>query len=157
MTARSLHPRSALPGPFDGTQGTTPVVAVPNRDIRHHYHGYWTLGGVCRIRVYERHGCRPVVLATELPENENTSITNLAEQVAAEVMSYYLGGRRPVWIEHYPVRRFRPETFHLVDFKHYEPEPQFSCGRLVSVKIGAPTWRRLSEEEVMRLIGGMPE
>ena len=48
-------------------------------------------GGRCRIRIYEEAGELPVVLCTELPDNEGTSITNAAEQIAAEVLANHPG------------------------------------------------------------------
>lgn len=133
-----------------------PRTAVPDRDIRHSYHGFWTPGAVCRIRIYERDRVLPVVIATELPENENTSLTNLVEQVAAEVMVRYLGRRPFIWVEHYPARRYFGESYDLVQFDHYDPRPQFSMGRAVSIKIGAPTWRRITKATLAELMGGNP-
>ena len=42
-------------------------------------------GGRCRIRVYlpEDERDAPVVVCSELPTNEGTSVTNAAEQLAA--------------------------------------------------------------------------
>ena len=51
----------------------------------HYYRGYWSDGGKCRIRNYEEDRRTPLVICSELPDNENTSITNMAE---------YLVGRR---------------------------------------------------------------
>jgi hypothetical protein len=41
-------------------------------------------GGRCRVRIYERAtlGELPVVVCTELNDNEGRSITNAAEQIA---------------------------------------------------------------------------
>lgn len=133
-----------------------PQTATPDRDVRHTYHGFWTPGALCRIRIYQRDRVLPVVIATQLPENENTSITNLVEQVAAEVMVRYLGCRPFVWVEHYPPRPYFGESYHLVQFDDYVPRPQFSMGRAVSIKIGAPTWRRITRAAVADLIGGNP-
>jgi hypothetical protein len=55
-------------------------------DYLHHYRGYWSEGGVCRIRIYEERGRYPVVICSQLPENKNTSVTNMAEYIAAEVI-----------------------------------------------------------------------
>jgi hypothetical protein len=52
-------------------------MAVPDVDASHTYHGFWAPGAVCRIRIYRPPGFPPVVVATEVPENENTSITNV--------------------------------------------------------------------------------
>ena len=80
----------------------------PTKDLIHEYRGYHTPGVVCRVRIYERPGAAPVIVATELPENQNTSITNMAEYLAAEVSARYLPGvldsdqiRPFIWIEHY--------------------------------------------------------
>ncbi len=100
------------------------------RDERYRYRGYHTDGGVCRVRIYEAPGRPPVFLVTELPENRNTSITNLAEYVAAEVWERYLtAGHDPpfIWVEHYPPteahgRRGHDETWDLVTFARYRRE-----------------------------------
>jgi hypothetical protein len=75
-------------------------------DSKHVYRGYSAPGAVCRIRIFDGVGGIPVVIASELDENNNTSITNLAEYVAAEVLLEYLSQRigqdEPfIWIEHY--------------------------------------------------------
>ena len=51
----------------------------------HRYRGYWSEGGRCRIRIYRGGGEPPVVVCSQLPENDNTSVTNMAEYLAAEV------------------------------------------------------------------------
>ena len=133
----------------------------PVVDVHHIYHGIYLPGGVCRIRVYRPAGFPPVVIATELPENDSTSITNLAEQLAAEVLEAYLPDRagedRPfVWIEHYPrqasggVRLV--ESFDLVTFSDYRPRQELRAGRW-RVCIGEPAWRRLSRAQVELMIG----
>ena len=133
----------------------------PVIDTRHTFHGLLTPGGVCRIRVYRPAGFPPVVIATELPENMNTSITNIVEQLAAEVLVRYLedwvGQERPlVWIEHYPgsvsggVRE--TDTYDLVTFADYHVRRERAVGRW-RVRFGDPDWRRLSREQVEQLIG----
>ena len=56
-------------------------------------------------------------MATELPENENTSITHVAEYVAAEVIERYLTSdpleaHDPpfLWVEHYPATEAHGRT-----------------------------------------------
>src|SRR5579871_45723 len=83
---------------------------APALDERFTYRGYFQHGAVCRIRIYRPAGKPPVIVCTELPENTNTSITNMAEHLAAEVIRRYLPARfeHPdgvVWIEHYPPDR----------------------------------------------------
>jgi hypothetical protein len=41
-------------------------------DYIHHYHGYWRPGGLCRIQIFEAEGQPPVIICSELLENENT-------------------------------------------------------------------------------------
>jgi hypothetical protein len=134
-------------------------MVVPDVDAVHTYHGPWAPGAVCRIRVYRPAGFPPVVVATELPENENTGIANAVEELAADVLAGYLPDRagedRPfVWIEHYPPGPGgRGETFDLVTFEHYHPRHELRGGRW-RLAIGAPVWRRLTREQVEALIGG---
>src|SRR5918999_602643 len=109
-------------------------------------------GGRCRVRIYvpEEGRDAPVVLCTELPNNPGTSVTNAAEQIAAEVIS---GHRLPtplVWIEHYEDgargTREDPHAFDLVIFSGYEiteRAPYLGEGR---VSIGDPTWKPLDRQ-----------
>ena len=133
----------------------------PMIDTRHRFHGLHTTGGVCRIRVYRPAGFPPVVIATELPENTTTSITNMVEELAAEVLARYLedrmGQERPfLWIEHYPgsvsggVRE--ADTYDLVTFPDYRPSQRLEAGRW-RVRFDEPEWRRLSRDQVERMIG----
>ena len=55
-------------------------------DHIHHYRGYWSDGGRCRIRTYRGEGDSPVAVCSQPPDNGNTSVTNMAEYLAAEVI-----------------------------------------------------------------------
>lgn len=55
-------------------------------DYVHRYRGYWSDGGSCRIRIYREVGRPPVVICSQLPDNHNTSVTNMAKYLAAEVI-----------------------------------------------------------------------
>ncbi len=132
---------------------------VPVLDVVHHYHGLHMPDGVCRIRIYRPAGFPPVVIATELPDNTNTSITNIVDELAPAVLAAYLpdraGHERPfVWIEHYPLRRInaRDATYDLVTFPDYMPRRVLQAGRW-RVLFGDPTRRRLSRPQVEALIG----
>ncbi len=63
--------------------------------------------GMCRIRIYlpEDERDAPVVICSELPKNEGSSVTCSANQIAAEVIRYHKLSSEPVWVEHYPKRR----------------------------------------------------
>jgi hypothetical protein len=69
-------------------------------DYIHHYRGYWSDGGKCRIRIYREEGQSPVVVCTQLPDNDNTSVTNMAEYLAAEVTEEHSLPTSLTWIEH---------------------------------------------------------
>lgn len=131
---------------------------MPDLDVIHTFRGGRGADAVCRIRIYRPTGFPPVVVATELPGNEGTSITNAAEELAVDVLTSYLldraGQDRPfVWVEHYPpLRDGRGEMFDLVTFEHYHPRQQLRAGRWQFL-IGPPAWRRLSREQAEALTG----
>ena len=115
-------------------------------------------GDRCRVRVYlpEEKRDAPVVISSELPNNEGSSVTYSAHQIAAEVIRYHkLGTVPPVWIEHYPkgATDGHSETFELVVFSSYgvkERAPYLGETRLT---IGEPTWKTLDREAVEALVG----
>lgn len=118
------------------------------------YRGFWSDGGKCRIRVYlGEDDDVPVVICSELPDNENTSITGIAEYLAAEIMTSYLLDRL-VWIEHYPPEATdgRAETFELAVFDHQVPE-QVWLGDIRRKKLGEPRWKALDRPTVESLVG----
>ena len=143
------------------------------REFLHAYRGYHPPGAVCRIAVYEEPrpagavGRPPIVLATELPENRNTSITNMAECPAAEVIARcfpdwpaWLAALPPdtpplVWIEHYPADRVLPDRYRLVTFSHYRPAPteRHTGGRGRRLTLGTPRWQPVAPVTVGRLLG----
>ncbi len=74
----------------------------------------------CRISVYLPEDERdvPVVICSEMPTNEGSSVTYSAHQIAAEVIHYYKLDVPPEWIEHHPKEATDgySETFELVVF-----------------------------------------
>jgi hypothetical protein len=46
-------------------------------DYVHHYSGYWSEGGKCRIRIYQEDGGAPVVICSQLPDNRLGGIWRL--------------------------------------------------------------------------------
>ena len=58
-------------------------------DYIHYYRGYWSGGGKCRIRIYQEEGEASVIICSQLPDNHNTSVTNMAECQAAEVIEQH--------------------------------------------------------------------
>jgi hypothetical protein len=64
-------------------RGGVPVKKT--HDYVHRYRGYWSDGGRCRIRIYREDGRTPMIAYSHLPDNPNTSVTNIAEYLAARV------------------------------------------------------------------------
>lgn len=135
-------------------------------EITHQFRGYHEDGGVCRIEVYRLDGKPPLIVATELLENKNTSVTNMAEFLAAEVMERYLTqddiSTQPpfVWVEMYErdpsgrPTRDTAEDRSIVTFEHYRRERTRRNARAPSWRyvIGAPEWRQLTREEFEQLV-----
>jgi len=125
-------------------------------DYVHRYRGYWDDGGVCRIRIYEAEDREPVVICSELPENTNTSVTNMAEYISAEVIEEHGLPTPLTWIEHYPRdesqrRAGLKEEWDLVGFSDYEVRETYGSGGQ-RVRIGTPDWKPLSRERVEEMV-----
>ena len=113
-------------------------------------------GGRCRIRIYlpEDERDAPVVICSEVPGNEGSSVTYSAHQIAAEVTRYHRLSK-PVWIEHYPKEATdgHSETFELVAFSSYETMERAPYLGETRLTIGEPTSKSLDRESVETLIG----
>jgi hypothetical protein len=113
-------------------------------DYIHRYRGYWSDGGRCRIRIYHEDGHAPVVICTQLPDNDNISVTNMAEYLAAEVIEEHSLPTPLSWIEHYPEHEEEIGEYSLVTFSSWE---------LVEVCLGG-SWRlRTESPRVFRRLG----
>lgn len=92
---------------------------ILQEDFIYEYRGHHSNGGKCRIRIYapSEESIDNVVICSELPENDNTSIFDMVPYLIAELRKPYVM-IRPLWIEHYPpgVRGYTEETFQLVTF-----------------------------------------
>jgi hypothetical protein len=86
--------------------------------MRHDYKGFWGCDSCCEIEVHRRSDGKYVFIATELPDNPGTSVTNFAEHLATAMRRQH--GLKPedvIWIEHYPeVEDRRKESFDLGRF-----------------------------------------
>jgi hypothetical protein len=130
-------------------------------DFRYPYRGYYDEGGICRVRLFRAEERAPVIVVSQLDENKNTSITNMAEYLAAEIGARHFPHRfeQPepfVWVEHYrypeekdPVLR---ETWSRVRFDSYTPR-LVMVGGVVRTRLGTPRWVHLPARDVARLIG----
>jgi hypothetical protein len=96
-----------------------------------------------------------MVICSELPNNEDSSVTYAAHQIAAEVIRYHKLRVLPVWIEHYPKETTdgHTETFELVVFSSYEVKERAPYLGEVRRTIGEPTWKTLDRESVEALVG----
>ena len=121
-------------------------------ETTHQFRGYWRGGAVCRIEVYVALGQPPLIVATELPENENTSITNMAEYLAAEVIEGHCLPTPLVWIEHYPEHEGEAGEWSLVRFSNWEVE-EVCLGGAWRYRLGPPKWSSLCPEEMEALTG----
>jgi hypothetical protein len=118
----------------------------------HCYRGYWSEGGKCRIRIYREDGCAPMIICSQLPDNENTSITNIAEYLAAEVIEEHGLPTPLVWVEHYPEHEGEIGEYSLVRFSNWDPQ-EVRLGSVGRQRIGSPSWSSLSTEQVKKMIG----
>lgn len=113
-----------------------------------------------RIRIYvpEDEHDSVVVLCTEPTRNPGMSISNAAEQIAAEVISAHQLPVPLVWIEHYEDgargASGDPATFDLVLFSRYAVREVLRADYSWRKQIGAPSWKALDRRSVETLIGG---
>jgi hypothetical protein len=122
-------------------------------DYVQHYRGYWSDGGRCRIRIYCEDGCAPVVLCSQPPDNSNTSVTNMAEYLAAEVMGEHKLPTPLTWIEHYPEHEGEIGEYSLTTFSDWELQ-EVCLGGIWRLRVGVPSWSHLRLEEVEFLVRG---
>jgi hypothetical protein len=96
-----------------------------------------------------------VVICSELPSNEGSSVTYSAHQIAAEVIRYHKLKVPRVWIEHYPEEATdgTTETFELVAFSSYEVKEKAPYLGETRLTIGEPIWKSLDRESVEALVG----
>lgn len=73
-------------------------------DFRYPYRGYYDDGGICRVRLFQDTRRPPVILVGQLEENCNTSITNMAEYLGAEIGA-----------KHFPERFEQSDPFVFIE------------------------------------------
>jgi len=125
---------------------------MKTHDYIHYYRGYWSDGGKCRIRIYQEDGHNPVVICSQLPENKNTSVTNMAEYLAAEMIEKHRLPTPLLWVEHYRKHRGKPGEYSLVRFSNWELK-EVCLGGVWRYRVGSPRWSPLRREEIDVLIG----
>jgi hypothetical protein len=114
--------------------------------MRYDYRGFWNCDSRCDIEAHRRSDGKYVFVATELPDNLGTSVTNFAEHLATAMRGQYgLKLDQVIWIEHYPeAKGRRKEDFDLVQFLAAEGE-----------SFRTPVWTRITEQAVSDLIAGV--
>jgi hypothetical protein len=108
-------------------------------DYIHHYRGYWSDGGKCRIRIYRQEGHESVVICSQLLDNDNTSVTNMAEYLAAEVIGVHGLTTPLMWVKHYPEHEGEIGEYSLVWFSSWELD-EVHLGGVWRYQIGSPRW-----------------
>ena len=95
-----------------------------------------------------------MVICSELPNNDGSSVTYSAEQIAAEVIHYHKLSA-PVWIEHYPKEATDglAEAFELVVFSSYEVKERTPYLGQTRLTLGEPTRKPLARRSVETLVG----
>lgn len=121
------------------------------------YKGYGGCDSHCLIDIH-RYRSNVVVVCSESPDNEGTSVTNMAEHIATHVCRHYgIDIEKLVWIEHYPEREGirRKETWDICWFTiaeapiiGYWDEPK---GNKVFIR---PKWFHLPVETKDQFISG---
>ena len=122
-------------------------------DYIHHYRGYWSDGGKCRIRIYREDTQSPVVICSQLLDNDNTSVTNMAEYLAGEVIEEHALPTPLVWVEHYPEHKGEIGEYSLVRFSSWDAQ-EVCMGGVWRGRIGSPRWSPMGPEEVDTLLRG---
>ncbi len=102
-------------------------------------------------------GRHPVIVAAELADNTGTSVTIIAEYLAAEVVARHCphlldapadGGQPVVWLERYPPGR----GYARVTFAPWRIRAAWLGGTLQRA-LGTPDWARLDRAAVAALLG----
>ncbi|NET13331.1 MAG: hypothetical protein F6K08_10975 [Okeania sp. SIO1H6] len=107
-------------------------------DTIFHYNGFWNCDSQCRIRIYDS-AETTIVIASEIDDNDGTSITNVCEYLIKKVGEHFgLNLQKTLWIEHYPPDGFLEENHTY---------------KIVSINIqGAACWTPIAQEKVGELI-----
>ena len=110
-------------------------------DTIHHYQPFEQFHAHCRLHIYQ-HNEQHVVIATEMADNKEISITSYWPELAYEIAHQYdLQPEQTIWLEHYPQGDYalvsaRGDTFDQLTLSDELPQ-----------------WRRLTVEEVEQIIG----
>lgn len=133
-------------------------------DYLYEYRGMWDKepDAVCWVRVFEEEGQTPVIVMGEHPDNPSTSVTNMAELLAAELIQKHFRERfdydpPAILLEHYPTEHHRERvarkpTWDRLSFHSWAPRRVWLGGQ-ERLAFGEPEWRTMPEHEVEALLG----
>ena len=134
-------------------------------DYLYHFRGMWDKEpeAICWVRVFEDEGQTPVIVMSELPQNTSTSVTNMAELLAPELIQRHFRHRfeedpPAIFLEHYVEERTpqgrlgRKATWDRLSFHSWAPRRVWLSGQ-ERIVFGEPEWRSMPEHEVEALIG----
>src|SRR3954454_11418382 len=129
-------------------------------EYRYCYRGTWLDGAICGIAVFLPEAGdrdrRPLIRCTEFHENAGTSVTNMAEVLAAEIVARHFPALldadacpvQPVrWVEYYPPAPGLPGEYDEVTFDPWRIRVIW-LGGVRRRALGAPAWHRLRPEEI---------
>jgi hypothetical protein len=149
---------------FDQEPRPEPVKVI---DEEYRFRGYHDRhpDGICRVRLFHREGATPVLVISEHPENQSTSVTNAAEFLACEIIRDVIPERfeylePAIILEHYAEirdprgRLIHEETWDRLSFESWAPRLVWIGGQQ-RLSFGAPEWRSLPRREVIALIGAV--
>jgi hypothetical protein len=119
--------------------------------------------GVCWVRVFEDEGKTPVIVIGELPQNTSSSVTNMAEYLAPELVQRHFPHcfeaiPPAIFLEQYVEERTphgrlgRKATWDRLTFHTWRPRRVWLSGH-ERLSFGEPQWEHLPGREVAALIG----
>ena len=123
----------------------TPRTSAPSGPFQYDYKGFHGCDSHCQIEIVGN-----IVIATEVNDNQGTSITYLAEHLATRIAyQYQIPINQFTWIEHYPARGEDPrlnENYSIVKFAKRN-SPIDPVVRFVS-----PSWTHMERKEVKEML-----
>jgi hypothetical protein len=122
----------------------------------------WEPRGVCWVRVFAEPGQTPVIVMSEHPANPSTSVTNMAELLAAELIQKHFRERfdydpPAILLEYYPTEHYRGRvarkpTWDRLSFHSWAPRRVWLGGQ-ERLAFGEPEWHTMPGHDVEALIG----
>jgi hypothetical protein len=142
-----------------------PAGMLKTADYLYRFHGTFDREpyGVCWVRVFEEEGRTPVIVMSEVPQNPSTSVTNMAEYLAPELIQRHFPHHfeeipPAIFLEHYVEERTpegrlgRKATWGRLSFHSWAPRRVWLSGQ-ERIVFGEPRWEHMADDDVAALIG----